>query len=254
MPNPPSKTIKDLQKKVNDFIWEGGKQKKHVINEARSQQSLNKGGLGVPNVMDFWNGLKCTWIYRLAAAADSAKWKKLALRDLRDAMNKQSLDCENLTVQNPRAIAEASKRIANSFWSQIWVKLPTLIDSHNSLLWQPQYLAERLVWGTTNFTNEAGEPLNPRQFLPEVVEHIKRVGDIVLGGEVNMTLYNKLSPGREQAQFNQILDAISRYMVKIRKSWMEIALCEVGPNHSGWSRILTGLKKIQRDLQPDTKR
>ena len=123
-------------------------------------------------------------------------------------------------------------------------------------MWQPQYLAERLVWGTTNFTNEAGEPLNPRQFLPEVVEHIKRVGDIVLGGEVNMTLYNKLSPGREQAQFNQILDAISRYMVKIRKSWMEIALCEVGLNHSGWSRILTGLKKsreiynlIQRDKQ-----
>ena len=60
VPNPPSKTIKDLQKKVNDFIWEGGKQKKHVINEARSQQSLNRGGLGVPNVTDFWNGLKCT--------------------------------------------------------------------------------------------------------------------------------------------------------------------------------------------------
>ena len=115
VPNPPSKTIKDLQRKVNEFIWEGGKQKKHVINEERSQQSLNRGGLGVPNVTDFWNGLKCTWIYRLTAAADSAKWKRLALRDLRDAMNKQSLDCENLTVQNPRAIAEASKRIANNF-------------------------------------------------------------------------------------------------------------------------------------------
>ena len=261
VPNPPSKTIKDLQKKVNDFIWEGGKQKKHVINEARSQQSLNKGGLGVPNVMDFWNGLKCTWIYRLAAAADSAKWKKLALRDLRDAMNKQSLDCENLTMQNPRAIAEASKRIANSFWSQIWAKLPTLIDSHNSLLWQPQYLAERLVWGTTNFTTEDGEPLNPRHFLQKVVENIKKVGDIYCGGEVNMTQLNKLDPGRERAQFFQILDAISRYMVKIKTSLTEIKTCEIGPNHSGWSRILTGLKKsrdvynlIQREKQGITTR
>ena len=100
-------------------------------------------------------------------------------------------------------------------------------------MWQPQYLAERLVWGTTNFTTEAGEPLNPRHFLPKVVEHIKKVGDIFLGGEVNKTLHNKLHPGREHAQFCQILEAILRYMVKIKKSWTEITLCEIGPNHSG---------------------
>ena len=76
-----------------------------------------------------------------------------------------------------------------------------------------------------------------------------------------MTQLNKLDPGKERAQFFQILDAISRYMVKIKTSLTEIKTCEMGPNHSGWSRILTGLKKsrdvynlIQREKQGITTR
>ena len=68
-------------------------QKKHVVNEGRSQQPHIKGGLAVPNVNDFWTSLKCTWIYRLAQAPEKAKWKRLALRDLQGALNKQSFNC-----------------------------------------------------------------------------------------------------------------------------------------------------------------
>ena len=73
VPNPPKLTIKDLQKKVNNFIWEGGLQKKHVVIEGRAQQPLDMGGLAVPNINDFWDGLKVTWLNRLAEAPDTAK-------------------------------------------------------------------------------------------------------------------------------------------------------------------------------------
>ena len=89
-------------------------QKKHVVNEGRSQQPPEKGGLGVPNITDFWNGLKCTWIHRLAQAPETAKWKRLALRDLRGAMCKPYLDCSNLVVESPLAIAKASKKLTLS--------------------------------------------------------------------------------------------------------------------------------------------
>ena len=64
VPNPPKLTIKDLQKKVNNFIWEGGLQKKHVVIEGRAQQPQDMGGLAVPNINDFWDGLKVTWLNR----------------------------------------------------------------------------------------------------------------------------------------------------------------------------------------------
>ena len=78
VPNPPRTVISDLQRAINKSVWEGGMQKKHIVNEARSQQPLDRGGLAEPNVEDFWHGLKCTWIHRLFQASETRKWKRLA--------------------------------------------------------------------------------------------------------------------------------------------------------------------------------
>ena len=104
VPNPPRQVIQDLQKAINHFVWEGGYQKKHVVNEARSQQPLARGGLAVPNVEQFWEGLKCTWIHRLFQSSETSKWRRLALRDLRCALKKPTLDCSNLITESPEGV------------------------------------------------------------------------------------------------------------------------------------------------------
>ena len=71
VPNPPKLTIKDLQKKVNNFIWEGGLQKKHVVIEGRAQQPQDMGGLAVPNINDFWDGLKVCLLYTSPSPRDA---------------------------------------------------------------------------------------------------------------------------------------------------------------------------------------
>ena len=254
VPNPPTQTIKDLQRKVNEFIWEGGMQKKHVINEERAQQPLDKGGLAVPNITDFWNGLKCTWIHRLATAPESAKWKRLALRDLRGAMSKPSLNCSNLVGESPQSIAEASQRISNKFWAPIWSKVPQLVDAHNKLMWEPNFLAEKLIWGTSSFLNEAGEPLNTKHFQPKVVRIFRTVADVIVEGKVKEDFVKQLHSEKEVDQFNEILVAISRYLVKIKRTWNEISVSSYGPHHYGWSRLLTGLKRsreVYRLIQLD---
>ena len=88
-------------------------QKKHVVNEGRSQQPLDRGGLAVPNVEDFWQGLKCTWIHRLFQASETSKWKRLALRDIRCALKKTTLDCSNIILESPENIALTSKKISD---------------------------------------------------------------------------------------------------------------------------------------------
>ena len=251
VPNPPASIIKDLQKKINHFVWEGGMQKKHVVNEGRSQQPHIKGGLAVPNVNDFWTSLKCTWIYRLAQAPEKAKWKRLALRDLKDALNKQSFNCSKMVVTSPQQIAEASKKLTNNFWAPIWEKLPTINNSYNLKNKDTQYLSERLLWGTPSFTDEAGVPLNPRDFEHEVVEACKVVGDCIENGRARSEITQTLSE-KGQGQFIDILSSITRYLIKTKCTWNDICKSVQGPYHMGWSRMLCGMKKskdIRRLIQ-----
>ena len=88
---------------------------------------------------------------RNQAAADTAKWKQLALRDLRSALRKPNLNCSNIVVESPQAIADASARISNKFWAPIWAQLPQFVNAHYKLMWQPEFLAEKVLWGTSNF-------------------------------------------------------------------------------------------------------
>ena len=238
VPNPPKLTIKDLQKKVNNFIWEGGLQKKHVVIEGRAQQPLDMGGLAVPNINDFWDGLKVTWLNRLAEAPDTAKWKRLALRDLKGALRKPQLNCSNIVEVSPLAIAQASSRITNKFWGPIWTQMPKLVNAHNKLMGEPEFLEEKILWGTSNFLDEAGVPLNTRNFQPRVVEFFKTVGDVILNGEVNKANLAELESEREIAQFKELLTAISGHLVKTKRTWKDIARVDCGPCHRGWSRLL----------------
>ena len=243
VPNPPASTIKDLQRKINQFVWEGGMQKKHVVNEGRSQQPHIKGGLAVPNVNDFWTSLKCTWIHRLAQAPDTAKWKRLALRDLQGALNKQSFNCTNMVEMSPELIAESSKKLTNKFWGPIWEKLPLLNNAYNQKNKETHFLAERLLWGTSSFKDGAGETLNPKYFEPEVVKTFKTVGDCIIEGKaVTGEKVASLSE-KGQGQFIDILSAITRYLIKTKQTWNDISKSVQGPHHHGWSRMLSGMKK-----------
>ena len=242
VPNPPASTIKELQKKINQFVWEGGMQKKHVVNEGRSQQPHMKGGLAVPNVNDFWTSLKCTWIYRLAQASDTAKWKRLAMRDLQAALSKQSLNCSNMVEMSPELIAEASKKLTNKFWGPIWEKLPLLHNAYNQKNEESHFLAERLLWGTSSFQDEAEETLNPRKFEPDIVKTFKTVGDCIMEGKVKDYKVASLSE-KSKGQFIDILSAITRYLIKTKRTWDDISEGAQGPRHQGWSRMLSEMKK-----------
>ena len=248
VPNPPRQVIQDLQKAINHFVWEGGSQKKHVINEARSQQPLARGGLAVPNVEQFWEGLKCTWIHRLFQSSETSKWRRLALRDLRGALRKPTLDCTNLVTESPESIASASSKISNPFWAPIWKKLPILNNSFNDKHDEAHLLEERLVWGTSCFLTEAGETLNTNDFEPEVVKAFKTVGDCIMEGPERDKKVLALS-NRGLAQLKEVISAIGEYMLKIRKTFNCITRNSHGPHHLGWSRLMSEIHRSRAAFQ-----
>ena len=62
IPNPDSPSILKLQRVINKFVWKGNAQKKHVISKGAAELPQNRGGVAVPNLLNFWNSLKLAWL------------------------------------------------------------------------------------------------------------------------------------------------------------------------------------------------
>ena len=72
LPNPPREFIKEVNKVIYNFVWNGKPDKvarKIIIND------YEHGGLKMPDLEEFQKGLKCTWVKRYMNSENNAKWK-----------------------------------------------------------------------------------------------------------------------------------------------------------------------------------
>ena len=90
-----------------------------------------------------------------------------------------------------------------------------------------------MVWRTSNFLDEAGDPLNTKNIQPEIVGLFRTVSDVIIEGKVNKQKVKQLRSEKEIAQFKEILGAIHCHLVKIKKTWKEITMSDHGPHHHG---------------------
>ena len=74
LPNPPHNLIKEIQQGIFQFVWNS---KYDRINRKTSVQNLSEGGIGIPNVFNYINALKMTWIKRLVTTQH--KWKNIIM-------------------------------------------------------------------------------------------------------------------------------------------------------------------------------
>ena len=87
IPNPNPASILLLQRRINAFIWQGKVQKKVVVRKEIAELPLDKGGLAIPNLVNFWNSLKLAWLSRLISADDRSTWKRISMAKLGTALN-----------------------------------------------------------------------------------------------------------------------------------------------------------------------
>ena len=159
IPNPPPTMIKKLDRLLKKFIWNGPGQKKVVISKELAEQPPSRGGLAIPNVQNFWDGLKMTWLSRLFTAHEDCTWKRLAMSKLSFALRIPNLTTTRLLETGPESIARAAKEISNPFWQAVLAKLPhlerTFYTKSNAIV------GERIVWDNMDFLHE-GLPLSKR--------------------------------------------------------------------------------------------
>ena len=106
-------------KRINSFVWKGSTQKKVVLNKGRAELPQNKGGLAIPNLNHFWDGLKLAWLSRLFQVHDDTTWKRLAMSKISLALKLPGLTLERLLLEGPESISRAFSSISNPFWQAI---------------------------------------------------------------------------------------------------------------------------------------
>ena len=104
LPNPPDKTIVELQKMSFSFVWNN---KMDKINRKLAVKPLQEGGMGIPDINSFIRALKLTWIRKLRSTKH--KWKNLAAVELKHIEKIDFFGPEFLVLKN----------ITNTFWENV---------------------------------------------------------------------------------------------------------------------------------------
>ena len=238
IPNPPPTQILRLQRIINKFIWKGPGQKKVVLKREAAEQPLTRGGLAIPNIQNFWDGLKLAWLNRLFTSHEDCTWKKLAMYKLSTALRITNLNPTKLLEQGPDSIHKAAKQISNPFWQAVLLQMPHLektfyTNKSNSII------GERIVWDNLDFLHE-GLPFSRRANSSELTFRFNSLNDFI-SKETNVLMEAqeaaRILKGKHLEVWNNVVQSATTFLTVNNLTWYSIGQPATGPHHWGWSRL-----------------
>ena len=246
IPNPPAPLVLKIQRLINNFVWKGSTQKKVVLNIGRAELPQNKGGLAIPNLNHFWDGLKLAWLSRLFQVHDDTTWKRLAMSKISLALKLPGLTLERLLLEGPESISRASSSISNPFWQAILKHLPTLERTFYST--SPKCIGERVIWDNMDFLHE-GEPFK-RKFNNRLLTHSFKIIRNFISPKTNVLMEEEeakeLLGERLIPVWNNMVVSITSFLTSQGMTWHSVDNSTIGPNHMGWSRVVSECFKAKK--------
>ena len=113
LPNPSKDNIKKIESSLFKFLW-GGKPDK--IRREDTKLLPKHGGLGMPDVANFWTAFKFSWLRRLLQS--NSFWPKLFLKTIKDSTNLIITTDEFLQLGSSK-ISKIAKKLTNPFFPGI---------------------------------------------------------------------------------------------------------------------------------------
>ena len=239
IPSPPLPKIRKLQRVLNKFIWSGPGQKKTVIRQELAEQPPNRGGLGIPNLENFWDSLKLAWLSRLFQSRDDCTWKKLAMSRISFSLRIPHLTTNKLLGLGPESIATAAKSISNPFWKVILAKLPQLERTFYTM--SKSTIGERIIWDNSDFLHE-GKPLSKKGSGNELHKHFNTVISFI-SPKTHVLMSEEeasnLLEGKHLQGWRNAVSSTAQYLLLNNVSWLSLSEPVFGPMHMGWSRLVS---------------
>ena len=144
LPDLSNQQIKELENLAFNFLWNN---KPDKIARDHTKLAEKAGGLGFPDIKDFWQSLKFSWLRR--AINTSAFWPNILIKQV------ESLVGHNLTISEllqfgPSNLSTVGKKIENKFWKQVFCSVGLFMQG--ALFCYPEKLIMAPFWDNPYIT------------------------------------------------------------------------------------------------------
>ena len=113
VPNPSKMMFKRLEGILYKFLW-GGKSEK--VSRVDTKLPEKMGGLGMPDIEEFWLALKYSWLRRLLTT--KSFWPNILLKQI-SIISGQEISIGKLLQLGPSLLGKIGKSMKNKFWEQV---------------------------------------------------------------------------------------------------------------------------------------
>ena len=180
VPNPSKDKIKRIETVLYRFLWGGGSEK---IRREDSKLPPRYGGLGMPDINNFWTAFKFSWLRRLLQS--QAFWPDLLLQQISKIISVNDLTASDLLQLGVGKINEISKKLKNIFWRQVLASTPLIAEG--SIFHNPEKFINTSFWDNPLIKRNNMVKFND---FPEISDKIKTVADFFYHGTNEIMQYN----------------------------------------------------------------
>ena len=188
--NPSKDMIKKVEKVFFSFLWGKGSEK---VRREDSKLPLLLGGLGMPDIMNFWTSFKFSWLRRLLTS--NAFWPSLLLQEISNIRNSYTTSSDLLQLGVTK-LNEISKHIKNPFWKQVLTSVSSVTEG--SIFCSPGKLLDHSFW--YNPTIKRARVIKHIDF-PELQDKIATLADFFIPGTNSFLSHNQFGE-RYSVQLN----------------------------------------------------
>ena len=114
IPNPNKNMLKRLNTLFFQFIWDKRSEK---VNREDSKLPIQKGGLGMPDILKFWSAFKFSWFRRLLST--DSFWPKLVQAQVNEVLG-QEIGMVDILQLGASKLNQIAKHLKNEFWKQVF--------------------------------------------------------------------------------------------------------------------------------------
>ena len=205
LPDPPEDTLKTLQQKSFEFIWNS---KRDKIKRNIVIKSYEDGGLKMTNIHFYINSINITWVKRLIDPENNRAWKTPYMHEMSKFGGLLFFKC-NFSVDDIKSL-----KIKNTFLKDVLYSWCLL--NHDK---DPKNINSQLLWNNSFIKHQS----TPIVFLEWINKNILYIRDIFDFDNKRVKRFSELQnefglPNRECLNYHKMIASIPKTWIKKLKT------------------------------------
>ena len=173
--------IKNIEQILYNFLWD---KKPDKVKREDARLPPMQGGLGMPDLVQFWAAFKFSWIRRIISTA--AFWPYLLELKISNIIQKRE-SLINILQQGPSKLEYIGKKISNPFWKEVFTTIKPIFEG--AIFCTPEKFMMLPFWDNP-LIKRNNKAIKPRNF-PLLEGIVQTIGDFYKLGETSLMTHQE---------------------------------------------------------------